>query len=117
MYTHTHSATYSEVPCMCLRFWENLLIGGLTNGQIVIYNSDSGAKAIEITAHARSINALDVAQDSGLVRYNKLLIVKVCHFIYLRQFQIFLTSLTTKPKIALILVPPPPKWYNYKEGK
>ena len=53
---------------MCLCFWENLLIGGFTNGQIVIYNSDSGAKAIEITAHARSINALDVAPDSGLVR-------------------------------------------------
>ena len=58
---------YSEVPCTCLCFWDTLLIGGFTNGQIVIYNSDSGAKLIEIAAHARSINALDVAPDSGLV--------------------------------------------------
>jgi hypothetical protein len=65
---HTHTHIDSEVPCMCLCFWENLLIGGFTNGQIVIYNSDSGAKAVEIGAHARSINGLDVAPDSGLVR-------------------------------------------------
>ena len=57
----------SEIPCTSLCFWETLLIGGFTNGQIIIYNSESGAKMVEIAAHARCINALDIAPDAGLV--------------------------------------------------
>lgn len=98
---HTHID--SEVPCMCLCFWENLLIGGFTNGQIVIYNSDSGAKAIEIGAHARSITSLDVAPDSGLVReegrWGKVLPL------YLRQFQVFISVFDNQARVLFSIAP------------
>lgn len=53
--------------CTSICFWNSLLIGGFANGQIFIYDSDSGAKMVEITAHARSIYAMDVASKTGLV--------------------------------------------------
>lgn len=69
LHTLTHVLWHgSEVPCVALCFCDSLLIGGFTNGQIVIYNSESGAKMVEIAAHARCISALDVAPASGLVR-------------------------------------------------
>ena len=70
-HTCTHTITCSEVPCMCLCLWDKLLIGGFTNGQIVVYSSESGAKLVEIAAHARSITAVDVAPKTGLVYYKK----------------------------------------------
>lgn len=46
-----------------------MLIGGFTNGLIKIYNCETSAKMIEIAAHARYINAMDVAVQTGLVRF------------------------------------------------
>ena len=58
----------SGLPCLSLCFWNSLLIGGFTDGLIKIYNCETSAKMIEIAAHARYINALDVAVQAGLVR-------------------------------------------------
>lgn len=60
---------FSGIPCLSLCYWNSLLTGGFANGQIVIYDSDSGAKMVEIAAHSRCINALDIALQAGLVSY------------------------------------------------
>ena len=56
----------SESACTCLGFWHNMLIGGFGNGKIRIYNSENGRELVEIAAHARWINSLDVS-DNGMV--------------------------------------------------
>lgn len=53
--------------CLSLCFWNSTLIGGFTNGKILLFSTDSGAKTVEISAHARCINALDVAPKAGLL--------------------------------------------------
>ena len=77
---------------MCLRFWDTLLVGGFTNGRIIIYNAKSGAKMIEIVAHARSINALDVAPDSGRVSISALFSFLLLSSVNYKFFLIFLTT-------------------------
>ena len=58
-------------------------MAGFSTGLIRLYNIQSGTKTTEIAAHGRSVTALDVAQDSGLVR-----------------------------KISSILLPGPPPWLS-----
>jgi len=41
------------------------------NGQIGVYNAVTGKLGAMVNAHARWINALDVAKDSGLVSHIK----------------------------------------------
>ena len=67
MYILLRFVWFSGVTCPSLCYWSSFLIGGYANGQIVIYDSDSGAKMVEIAAHARCINAMDVATKAGLV--------------------------------------------------
>ena len=56
------------VPCLCLCQWRSLiLVGGFSNGLIRLYSIETGHKTVEIAAHGRSVSALDIAQDSGLV--------------------------------------------------
>lgn len=56
-----------EVPCLSLCFWNGILIGGFANGLVKLYDACSGAKLVEVAAHARCINALDLAPEAGLV--------------------------------------------------
>ena len=42
-------------------------MAGYSNGLIRLYDVESGKKTVEIAAHARSITALNVARESGLV--------------------------------------------------
>lgn len=65
---HASCLTCSGVPCLCLAFWNTFIIGGFANGQLRLYDSESGVKVVEVTAHARTVVALDVAPSAGLVR-------------------------------------------------
>ena len=51
-----------------------MLVAGLSNGLIRLYDLTSGHKTVEIAAHARSVTALDFAQDTGLVREHAILV-------------------------------------------
>lgn len=44
-------------------------MAGFSNGVIRVHSAETGKKMIEIAAHGRSVTALDVATDSGLVSY------------------------------------------------
>ncbi|KAL5470792.1 hypothetical protein EMCRGX_G028811 [Ephydatia muelleri] len=56
-----------DTPCTCLGFWQNMLIGGFGNGKICIYNSENGRAMVEILAHGRWINSLDVSENGMLL--------------------------------------------------
>lgn len=45
-----------------------MLVAAFSNGVIRLYSVDSGHRMVEITAHGRSISAIDVAEKTGLVR-------------------------------------------------
>lgn len=62
-----HYSMCSGIPCLCLSFWNTFIIGGFANGQLRLYDSESGVKVVEVTAHARPVMALDVAPSAGMV--------------------------------------------------
>lgn len=53
---------------MNLGLWNGLIIVGYSSGHIRIFDMSIGIIKVEIFAHARCINALDIAPSSGLVR-------------------------------------------------
>ncbi|XP_013393021.1 WD repeat-containing protein 54 isoform X2 [Lingula anatina] len=54
-------------PCCSLAVWKNMVVGGYGSGHLRLYNTDTGNLAAEVTAHARWINAVDVAKNTGLL--------------------------------------------------
>ena len=42
-------------------------MGGFSDGRIRLYSTSRGEKLVEIAAHARWINGLDMARGQGLV--------------------------------------------------
>ena len=48
--------------------WNTFIIGGFANGQIRLYDSETGVKVVEVAAHSRPVMALDVAPNAGMVR-------------------------------------------------
>ena len=54
-------------PCSSLAVWKGVVVAAYGNGQIKLYNISSGKLGACVNAHARWINALDVAPDTGLV--------------------------------------------------
>ena len=54
-------------PCSSLAIWKGVIVGAYCSGQIRVYNLQSGKLGACVNAHARSINAIDVAKDSGMV--------------------------------------------------
>ncbi|XP_067952093.1 WD repeat-containing protein 54-like [Watersipora subatra] len=53
-------------PCNCLDIWQNIIVAGFGNGEIRIYHLSDGRLLGDIGAHARAINALHIAQGTGL---------------------------------------------------
>jgi hypothetical protein len=49
------------------------VIGGFGSGHIRLFNAQSGEPCAEVAAHARWINAMDLATGSGMVRLDFLL--------------------------------------------
>ena len=52
---------------MCLAFSQPYIVGGFANGQLRLYNWETGVKVMEVSAHARPVMALDVAPSASLV--------------------------------------------------
>ncbi|XP_060635472.2 WD repeat-containing protein 54 [Anolis sagrei] len=55
----------SEYPCSSVKLWNGIIAAGYGNGQIRLYEAASGTLRAEVSAHARWINALDLAPLSG----------------------------------------------------
>ena len=55
-------------PCSSICLLNDLVIGGYGSGHIRVFNSASGVMLAEVCAHSRWINAMDISQESGLVR-------------------------------------------------
>lgn len=54
-------------PCNSVALWKGVIVGGFASGHLRVYSATSGAIGAEVSAHARAINAIDIAKDSGLV--------------------------------------------------
>ncbi|EDV20827.1 uncharacterized protein TRIADDRAFT_50926 [Trichoplax adhaerens] len=54
-------------PCSSIRLWDKYIIGGYGSGHIRIYEANTGNLEIEIAAHARWVNAIDVAFEANLL--------------------------------------------------
>ncbi|BFZ00999.1 hypothetical protein BsWGS_04038 [Bradybaena similaris] len=54
-------------PCNSLALWRRVLIAGFASGHLRVYNANSGICGAEVLAHARTINAVDVSKENGMV--------------------------------------------------
>ncbi|XP_052770600.1 WD repeat-containing protein 54-like [Mya arenaria] len=52
--------------CCSLAIWKGILVAAFGNGQIGVYDLATGRLGAMVDAHARWINAIDIAKDSGL---------------------------------------------------
>ena len=59
------------MPCASIALWNGLIIAGYISGLIRLFDLTSGIIKVEICAHSRCVNALDVAAESVLVCYVK----------------------------------------------
>ena len=58
---------YSRDPCSSLAVWKGVIVGAYGSGQIKAYSLATGKLGCCANAHAKWINAIDVAKESGLV--------------------------------------------------
>ena len=58
---------FFRFPCSSLAFHRDYIIGGYGTGHLRIFHLATGKILFEICAHAQWINAVDVAEESGLV--------------------------------------------------
>ena len=56
-----------------------MVIGGYGDGTVRVCSSRSGTVLVEIHAHSRWINSIDVAKDTGLVHFTCLLAQSLTH--------------------------------------
>ena len=56
-----------------------MVIGGYGDGTMRVCSSRSGTVLVEVHAHSRWINSIDVAKDTGLVYNNTVLILTYSH--------------------------------------
>lgn len=54
-------------PCTSLGLWKGILVAAYGNGQLCVYNASTGKLGATVSAHARWINAIDVARETGMV--------------------------------------------------
>lgn len=57
----------SGSPCNSVCLWKGVIVAGYASGHLRLFNANTGRMGAEVTAHARCINAVDVASESGLV--------------------------------------------------
>ncbi|XP_060581903.1 LOW QUALITY PROTEIN: WD repeat-containing protein 54-like [Ruditapes philippinarum] len=53
-------------PCTSRYFWKGIIVAAFGNGQLCLYTT-AGKLASTVNAHARWINAIDIAKESGMV--------------------------------------------------
>lgn len=56
-----------STPCTGICIWQNSAVAAYGCGHIRLFDITSGNVLAEITAHAKWISALHIAQSSGLV--------------------------------------------------
>jgi hypothetical protein len=56
-----------RVPCPSVQLWQGIVAAGYGNGQVRLYDASTGALHVQISAHARTISALDLAPEVGKV--------------------------------------------------
>jgi len=61
-------SAFCSFACTSVALWSNLIIGAFGSGHIRIFSTLKGSLLAEVTAHARWINAIDVAPATGMVR-------------------------------------------------
>lgn len=54
-------------PCSSVCLYKNLIIGGFATGHIRVFSALTGTMLIEVCAHARWINAMDISVEAGLL--------------------------------------------------
>ncbi|XP_040593612.1 WD repeat-containing protein 54 isoform X2 [Mesocricetus auratus] len=53
------------VPCPSVQLWQGIVAAGYGNGQVRLYDATTGTLHVQISAHARTICALDLAPEVG----------------------------------------------------
>ncbi|KAM6221656.1 WD repeat-containing protein 54 [Rhynchocyon petersi] len=53
------------VPCSCVQLWQGIVAAGYGNGQVRLYEASTGSLRVQISAHARTLCALDLAPETG----------------------------------------------------
>uniref|UniRef100_S4RET4 WD repeat domain 54 n=1 Tax=Petromyzon marinus TaxID=7757 RepID=S4RET4_PETMA len=64
-FTLLHKLPAYGCACTSVALWDGIVAAGYGSGQIRVYDGATGALAAEANAHARWINVLDVAPESG----------------------------------------------------
>ena len=59
---------FHSESCTSLGLWKGLIVASYGDGHLRVFDMETGRMFIEVAAHARWINALDVARN-GLVRF------------------------------------------------
>ena len=59
----------NRFPCSSIRLWKTMIIGAYGSGHIRVFNMLTGKIISEITAHAKWINAIDIAESNGIVSF------------------------------------------------
>ncbi|XP_059169121.1 WD repeat-containing protein 54-like [Physella acuta] len=54
-------------PCNSVAIWKGVIVAGFASGHLRVYNATTGCLGAEVTAHARTINAVDISTDTGMV--------------------------------------------------
>ncbi|XP_046558420.1 WD repeat-containing protein 54-like [Haliotis rubra] len=54
-------------PCSSIALWRGIIVGGYGSGHLRVYSAASGKISAEVTAHARWINAIDIARENGML--------------------------------------------------
>jgi len=58
---------FCRYACTSVALWSDLIIGAFGSGHIRIFSSLKGSLLAEVTAHAKWINAIDIAPATGKV--------------------------------------------------
>ncbi|XP_057620287.1 WD repeat-containing protein 54 isoform X1 [Chionomys nivalis] len=53
------------VPCPSVQLWQGIVAAGYGDGQVRLYDATTGALHVQISAHARTVTALDLAPEVG----------------------------------------------------
>ena len=69
--------------CTSINWWRDFVAAGFANGQISIYSPDRGQRLIDLNAHSKWINGIDIAPKTGLVRLLYLLLYLFLVSLYL----------------------------------
>ncbi|XP_052227877.1 WD repeat-containing protein 54-like isoform X2 [Dreissena polymorpha] len=65
--SNTSKISMNGESCCSLSIWKGILVAAFSNGQIGVYNLSTGKIGALVNAHARWINAIDVAKETGLM--------------------------------------------------